>query len=565
MEFSSPCAALQPPSFATHFGHRRDLPVSRQARLAQTIGANSFNFRDLSMKKPEIDYFTLKPARGSSPTASLAADLSRNFHIDQSPQLPTPRRSLFAPNIFQAPDSREGVTTPPIRWEGVTTPPILSSSPGFGNESMDISPLPHKAPFSRLAQINIVSPTPEHTPLDEDMMSLCTEPSSSLLEVPRPPSAAERKKPFPRPSLSRTKGFSTNTIILKPKESQLPAFTFGAVGGEASCVLTPTLDECFTESPPQERKPIFNPLMPSQRPRPPLFNMSRSYRGNGSPVTGIVRKPVTRPTKLSRRSQSVYAAPGDVWKEDKKYAPSGLQSVMDIDDTHELKLPHFIPNSNDNPDGLPRIEHGTLVDVLDGKYNHTYDDIVVVDCRFEFEFEGGHIRDALNFNSKDELADKLFAENARPASPNTLLIFHCEYSQHRAPLMARFVRQRDRRVNEENYPRLTYPEMYILEGGYCAFYKQHNTRCLGTYVSMEDKAHERTVEKELAKIKDNHRGKLSRAHTYTLGQQPWQACQMEDSPTAMGRSYVRSLLPVDLMLDNDFNSRRFHAPRTASY
>ena len=31
-------------------------------------------------RKP--DYFALKPVRGSSPTASLAADLSQNFHID---------------------------------------------------------------------------------------------------------------------------------------------------------------------------------------------------------------------------------------------------------------------------------------------------------------------------------------------------------------------------------------------------------------------------------------------------------------------------------------------------
>lgn len=272
-----------------------------------------------------------------------------------------------------------------------------------------------------------------------------------------------------------------------------------------------------------------------------------------------------RPTKLSRRSQSVYAAPGDVWKEEKKqYAPSGLQSVMDIDDTHDLKLPHSIPNTHDKPDGLPRITHDTLVGVLDGKYNHIFDEIVVIDCRFEFEFEGGHIRDALNFNSKDELAEKLFAASSQAANPNTLLIFHCEYSQHRAPLMAKFVRQWDRDVNHENYPRLTYPEMYILEGGYCEFYKEHSARCLGTYVSMEDKAHERTVEKELAKIKDTRRGKLSRAHTYALGQ-PWQSCQMEDSPTAMGRTHVRGLLPAGLVLDSEFSSRRLHTPRTASY
>ena len=35
------------------------------------------------MKKSGPDYFSMNPLRASSPTASLAADLSQNFHIDQ--------------------------------------------------------------------------------------------------------------------------------------------------------------------------------------------------------------------------------------------------------------------------------------------------------------------------------------------------------------------------------------------------------------------------------------------------------------------------------------------------
>jgi M-phase inducer tyrosine phosphatase len=47
------------------------------------FGPGAFNFKDLSMKRSnKPDYFAMKPLRGSSPTASLAADLSQNFHID---------------------------------------------------------------------------------------------------------------------------------------------------------------------------------------------------------------------------------------------------------------------------------------------------------------------------------------------------------------------------------------------------------------------------------------------------------------------------------------------------
>lgn len=46
--------------------------------------SNHFNFRDMSMLKSKSDYFSFNPVRGSSPTASLAADLSQNFHIDKT-------------------------------------------------------------------------------------------------------------------------------------------------------------------------------------------------------------------------------------------------------------------------------------------------------------------------------------------------------------------------------------------------------------------------------------------------------------------------------------------------
>ena len=54
--------------------------------------------------------------------------------------------------------SLEGTVTPPIRLEGMTTPPIPSSSPAPGIEPMEISPLPHKAPFTSTTKLVIPSP-----------------------------------------------------------------------------------------------------------------------------------------------------------------------------------------------------------------------------------------------------------------------------------------------------------------------------------------------------------------------------------------------------------------------
>lgn len=37
----------------------------------------------------------------------------------------------------------------------------------------------------------------------------------------------------------------------------------------------------------------------------------------------------------------------------------------------------------------------------------------------------------------------------------------------------RFLRSQDREMNKDNYPALNFPEIYLLEGGYKAFYQAH--------------------------------------------------------------------------------------------
>jgi M-phase inducer tyrosine phosphatase len=122
MERSSPLAALRPAP--PQFGGQKDLFRSRaQSHFTTNYSSNTtatgtFNFslrEQFSLNHPE--YFSLKTF-GSSPTVSLAADLSQNFSITEaryvatgqvlsprspwqmltkscSPHFPTPRRALF--------------------------------------------------------------------------------------------------------------------------------------------------------------------------------------------------------------------------------------------------------------------------------------------------------------------------------------------------------------------------------------------------------------------------------------------------------------------------------------
>lgn len=222
----------------------------------------------------------------------------------------------------------------------------------------------------------------------------------------------------------------------------------------------------------------------------------------------------------------MFEHPGDIVQEESESEQSVLSSVMDIDEIPLPLLPHFFQEGQ--PDSIPRIAKETLLDVLDGKYDEKYDQRMVVDCRFEYEFEGGHIDGAVNYNDKELLTSQLF-EQSLPGK--TLLIFHCEYSAHRAPIMARHVRKLDRATNVEQYPKLTYPEVYILDGGYSSFFSEHRGRCIPQdYVEMDAKEHANTCEREMGRLRQN-RTKLSRAQTFAFGQG-----QMDDSPTAPNRS-----------------------------
>jgi M-phase inducer tyrosine phosphatase len=91
---------------------------------------------------------------------------------------------------------------------------------------------------------------------------------------------------------------------------------------------------------------------------------------------------------------------------------------------------------------------------------------------------------------------------------------------------AAYIRKQDRTANAAQYPRLSYPEVYILDGGYCSFFQTHRARCFPqNYVLMNDEAHESACERGLGKIKA--RAKWGRAQTFAFGQ----SCQMEDSPS----------------------------------
>lgn len=116
-------------------------------------------------------------------------------------------------------------------------------------------------------------------------------------------------------------------------------------------------------------------------------------------------------------------------------------------------------------------------EVLSGKFRDRIERCVIVDCRYPYEYEGGHIKGAVNLPLEQDVEEFLLKRPIVPSSEDkrVIVIFHCEFSSERGPRMCRFVRKQDRNSNE--YPKLHYPELYILKGGYKEFFPSYQMHC----------------------------------------------------------------------------------------
>ncbi|GLE04607.1 hypothetical protein PINS_up013577 [Pythium insidiosum] len=129
---------------------------------------------------------------------------------------------------------------------------------------------------------------------------------------------------------------------------------------------------------------------------------------------------------------------------------------------HELVLPTV--RSSKHPD-LNVISPDTVADLMNGTYADRLDAFVLVDCRFGYEHEGGHLKGARSMNDPAQVEDT-FLLRPLPNGHRVALVFYCEFSANRAPKMLRHLRNLDRWIHAERYPELFYPELYLIDGGY---------------------------------------------------------------------------------------------------
>ncbi|CAA90849.1 protein tyrosine phosphatase (M phase inducer) Cdc25 [Schizosaccharomyces pombe] len=585
----SPLSSL---SFTNTLSGKRNVlrPAARELKLMSDRNANQeldfFFPKSKHIASTLVDPFG-KTCSTASPASSLAADMSMNMHIDESPALPTPRRTLFrslsctvetplANKTIVSPlpesPSNDALTEsyffrqPASKYSITQDSPRVSSTIAYSfkpKASIALNTTKSEATRSSLSSSSFDSylrPNVSRSRSSGNAPPFLRSRSSSSYSINKKKGTsggqATRHLTY---ALSRTCSQSSNTTSLLEScltddtddfelmSDHEDTFTMGKVADlpessvelveDAASIQRPnsdfgacndnSLDDLFQASPikpidmlPKINKDIAFPSLKVRSPSPMAFAMQEDaeYDEQDTPVLRRTQSMFLNSTRLGlfKSQDLVCVTPKQSTKESERFISSHVE---------DLSLPCFAVKE----DSLKRITQETLLGLLDGKFKDIFDKCIIIDCRFEYEYLGGHISTAVNLNTKQAIVDAFLS---KPLTHRVALVFHCEHSAHRAPHLALHFRNTDRRMNSHRYPFLYYPEVYILHGGYKSFYENHKNRCDPiNYVPMNDASHVMTCTKAMNNFKRN--ATFMRTKSYTFGQSVLASPDVNDSPTAM--------------------------------
>ncbi|XP_070541103.1 M-phase inducer phosphatase-like [Ptychodera flava] len=216
---------------------------------------------------------------------------------------------------------------------------------------------------------------------------------------------------------------------------------------------------------------------------------------SSSPIKSKRRCSVASPLCLSSQTSKV-GRPG-LFRSKSVIATDHIDRALMVGGDQENLIGDFsesfaLPLVKGKHQDLKSISPATMRRLLNNEFDSV--EYTIVDCRYPYEHKGGHIMGAKNIYTKGEILEEFLGkEKLRSLSKSKkkhIIVFHCEFSSERAPNLNRFLRNKDRDLNKDNYPALHYPELYLLEGGYKAFFQSCKDLCEPqTYMQMLDKDH----------------------------------------------------------------------------
>ncbi|XP_064377294.1 M-phase inducer phosphatase 3 isoform X8 [Dromaius novaehollandiae] len=222
------------------------------------------------------------------------------------------------------------------------------------------------------------------------------------------------------------------------------------------------------------------------------MNRSRLYRSPSMPEN--LNRPVLKrivkcqdnetPVKVKRRCSRAHNEPegGVTLKKTASLSNMDIIKILDQDNGLRQLIGDFskvyaLPTVTGQHQDLRYITPETVAALLSGQFQSLIDKFYILDCRYPYEYKGGHIKGAVNFHRQEDIFEFFLKKPLLPSVPQKrlILVFHCEFSSERGPKMCRYLREEDRAMNE--YPALHYPELYVLKGGYKEFFPEYKDLC----------------------------------------------------------------------------------------
>ncbi|XP_056151888.1 M-phase inducer phosphatase 2 [Lampris incognitus] len=250
--------------------------------------------------------------------------------------------------------------------------------------------------------------------------------------------------------------------------------------GMASLLTAPLVADAEGDDSPvircRPRSLFISQSMPSPMARPPMKRADYP-RDENTPVRVKRRRSVagTQDTDSPRMGCSLV-------QRSKSFCQTEIEKLLDGDSgakelIGDFTKPFVLATVEGRHQDLKYITPEMMMAAVNGQFSDLVERIIIIDCRYPYEFEGGHIKGALNLHQEEQVEEYLLKTPVTPTYPDkrVLVVFHCEFSSERGPRMCRFVRERDRAMND--YPKLHYPELYILKGGYKEFFPNFQSNC----------------------------------------------------------------------------------------
>ncbi|XP_070698905.1 M-phase inducer phosphatase 2 isoform X2 [Pempheris klunzingeri] len=517
----------------THFGSTSPVSTVLKRRPDGIPGLSSLSLPELSTKNTHCrDLFSPGPATVLSPVTNLALDMNNLAGLGS--QYDTPKRRKHAP-LEKVPSFASDVSSdaglgmdPPSPMDAIemedTFEKAIQQSSRIVNEKMPIRRI-NSLPL----HLQSFSPSMKGQETDSHRYGIFGQPPSQISACSTsqrdnkenmPEEGFEFKKPT-KPA-SRCRGRSFNSSQSKDafacRPSSAPALMFsspppiqqldfydsndeddgflevlddnmendsGMPMGMASLLTAPLVADSTGEDSPvircRPRSLFRSPSMPSPVSRPSVKRPDCPGDEN-TPVRVKRRRSLagTQVTTLEQNPESPRLG-CSLLQRSKSCCNTDIERLLDHEDGSELigdfTKPFVLPTVDGKHQDLKYITSETMVAALSGQFNHLVERVIVIDCRYPYEFEGGHIKGGLNLHQEDQVEEYLLKMPIIPSCPDkrVVIIFHCEFSSERGPRMCRFVRERDRAMND--YPKLHYPELYILKGGYKEFFPHFQSQC----------------------------------------------------------------------------------------